>query len=146
MKRDAALVSRIMASVRSKNTEPELRLRKCIRSLGRPFKVHPAKLPGQPDLIFPRERLAIFVDGDFWHGRQWRIRGLSSLEQQFKNSNNASYWINKISRNVRRDMRTRKSLRQLGWHVMRIWESDLQLHSDRCIEKISRMMAKIGPV
>lgn len=144
MKRGSALISRIMTSVRSKDTRPELELQRQVRALGRSFKLHSSKLPGKPDLIFPRERLAIFVDGDFWHGRQWRLRGLSSLEQQFRKSKNAAYWIRKISQNIHRDLRTRRKLRRLGWRVMRIWESDLQRYSDRCLERIRRMMARRG--
>ncbi len=143
MKRDAALTSRIMASVRSKNTAPEVKLQKILRGLNRSYKLHCSKLPGRPDVVLHRERLAIFVDGDFWHGRQWRRRGLACLEDQFRKCSNADYWISKIRRNIVRDRRVSKDLREKGWHVLRIWESDLTSGGIRGRQKINRMLARL---
>src|SRR5205807_6919308 len=105
-KRDAAVISRIMAAVHSQDTGPEIQLRRPLRILGRRLRSHPANVPGHPDFVFPRERVAVFVDGDFWHGRQWRLRGLSSLASQFSRSRNKSYWTRKITRNIERDKQT----------------------------------------
>ena len=138
--RDPEVVSRIMARVRSKNTLPELQLRKALRSLNYRFGLHNVKLPGTPDVVFSERKLAVFVDGDFWHGRQWRTRGLKSLESQFARVRNRSYWIKKISGNIRRDARVSRQLRRMGWHVARIWESDLSAHPERCIRRVQLML------
>jgi DNA mismatch endonuclease (patch repair protein) len=104
--------------------------------------MHAAELPGQPDFVFPEERLAVFVDGDFWHGRQWSNRGLRSLADQFRRARNRRYWIAKIARNVSRDRRVRGQLNRRGWHVVRIWESDLREAPAKCLERIRRKLEK----
>src|SRR5262245_28691803 len=101
--RDPAVTSKIMAAVRSRDTQPEIWLRKNLRASGLKFRLYVADLPGCPDIVFPSARVAVFVDGDFWHGRQWRLRGLSSLSRQFTRSSNRAYWIRKITRNMERD-------------------------------------------
>lgn len=142
MKRDPLLTSRIMAKVRSKGTGPEIQLQSALRTLKRRCALHPSNLPGQPDFAFPRERLAVFVDGDFWHGRQWKTRGLSSLESQFSRSKNRTYWIQKITRNIRRDRQVSRQLWKLGWHVIRLWESDLNVKPDQCVQRIKRALER----
>ncbi|WP_197685501.1 very short patch repair endonuclease [Nitrospira japonica] len=102
-----------MAAVRSKNTTPELTLKKALRTLQRKFRSHPSNIPGRPDFAFPNQRVAIFVDGDFWHGRQWKLRGLESLDRQFSRCLNKEYWIKKINRNVQRDKSNTRMLRRL---------------------------------
>jgi len=135
-KRSRATISRIMALVRSKGTDPEIQLRKELRKLGRKFRVNPAYFPGSPDFLFPAERIAIFVDGDFWHGHQWRLRGLASLERQFASSKNKKYWIRKIKTNVARDKRVNRALSRLGWRVIRLWESDLKKNLPKCLKRV----------
>ena len=130
--RDPALTSRIMAAVRSRDTTPEIRFRRALRALGRRYRVCVKGLPGCPDLVFPVERVAVFVDGDFWHGRQWRLRGHVSLESQFARSHHRTYWVEKITRNVQRDRQTTRRLRKLGWRVVRVWESDVRSRLGRC--------------
>lgn len=83
----------------------------------------------------------MFVDGDFWHGRQWRLRGLRSLQSQFRSTANRSYWVRKISGNIRRDARVTRQLRRMGWRVVRIWESELKFNIEGCIRRIARMLA-----
>lgn len=138
MKREPSLTSRIMAAVRSQNTQPEIRFRRALRTLGRSMRLHPRDVPGRPDFVFQRERVAVFLDGDFWHGHQWRLRGLSSLSQQFRGSANRAYWVRKITRNVERDARTNRQLRQLGWRIVRVWESDLKTDPVRCLRRVKR--------
>lgn len=140
--RDQALISRIMASVQSRNTGPELSLRKALRTLGRPFWYQPTNIPGRPDFVFPKDRVVLFVDGDFWHGRQWKLRGLKSLAEQFSRSNNRAYWTQKISRNVERDAKTTRLLRRLGWCVIRVWETNVKSHPERCLRRIQRALSR----
>ncbi|TAJ07575.1 MAG: very short patch repair endonuclease [Nitrospirae bacterium] len=143
-KRDPAVISKIMSSVRSQGTEPEMRLRKAVRSLGRRLRYHPTNVPGRPDLTFSQEKVAVFVDGDFWHGHQWRLRGLPSLAHQFDQSRNRAYWIKKINRNIERDRKITRQLRRLGWHVIRLWESDIKAKPDQCLRRIRRTIESVS--
>ena len=103
--RSAAEVSEVMSRVRSEGTEPEKLLRRALRREGiRSFRVCDASLPGKPDIVIPGKKLAIFVDGDYWHGNQYRLRGFDSLQDQLFGVNNATYWSTKISRNIQKDL------------------------------------------
>lgn len=131
-----------MASVRSRNTAPERSLLRAVRQLGFSPKAHVKTLPGCPDLSFPEEKTAVFLDGDFWHGRQWRNRGLTSLESQFMKTANRQYWITKIKRNVLRDQSVGRKLRRAGWKVVRIWESDWHRRPEVCIARLQRTLER----
>lgn len=104
-----------MARVRSKDTTPEVLLRKALWAQGHRYRLR-IKLPGTPDLGFSRARLAIFVDGCFWHG---------CPEHYCAPVQNAEFWAAKVARNVARDRRVDESLAQLGWRVIRVWEHEL---------------------
>jgi DNA mismatch endonuclease (patch repair protein) len=119
-----------MSSIRSKDTRPELALRKELWHRGLRFQKNSKGLPGKPDIVFSRARLAVFCDGDFWHGHNWAIRGYGSLENELQRYSKA--WGDKITRNIQRDARTNKELEGLGWNVLRIWESDIKTDVKRC--------------
>jgi DNA mismatch endonuclease (patch repair protein) len=80
-------------------------------------------VPGHPDLVIRSRKLAIFVDGDFWHGNAWRLRGLPNLAALFPNR--TAWWVAKIERNVQRDLEVTRQLESKGWRVIRVWESDI---------------------
>lgn len=122
-----------MRRVHSRDTQPEMVLVRALRKAGFRFKTYPPHLPGKPDLIFPLKKLAIFLDGDFWHGNQWRRRGLRSLTAQFKGVSHKKYWIPKILRNVTRDFRNTAQLIDSGWRVLRFWETDLLRNLEACV-------------
>lgn len=122
-RRDPEVSSRILAAVRSKNTRPELVLRSALHRAGLRFRIHVTGLPGTPDVVFPRTRLAVFVDGDYWHGRSWRSRGFTSLEDQFARWQRGDWWLAKIRGNIRRDRRQNRALRRAGWRVIRVRDS-----------------------
>lgn len=128
-----------MRRIRSRNTEPELLLRRALHARGARYRLHDRSVPGQPDVVFRRARVAVFVDGDFWHGHQWKLRGLARLEDQF--STNEQYWIRKINGNVERDRRVDQSLRQLGWVSLRIWESEVRATPRACAERVIAVVA-----
>lgn len=110
--------SRIMAAVKSKDTTPELLIRRLVHSFGYRYRLHVRSLPGTPDLVFPRLRKIIEVNGCFWHMHNCgRCRIPSSRRD---------YWIAKIERNAARDKRTRRELGKLGWEVLVIWECQIQ--------------------
>lgn len=110
--------SQVMAAIRSSgNRDTELRLVTIFRAHGiKGWRRH-LPLPGRPDFAFPKERLAVFVDGCFWHGCRWHCRMPAS---------NRAYWRGKIQRNKARDRATTKYLRQAGWRVLRLWEHSLK--------------------
>lgn len=118
--------SQIMARVRSRNTEPEQRLRKALWRLGLRYRLG-AKLPGSPDIVFVSARIAIFVDGCFWHNCP--IHGELPVT-------NREYWQAKITRNEDRDRRVDEELQHLGWNVLRVWEHDIDQNVESVAEQI----------
>lgn len=114
-----------MAAVRSKDTIPELLLRRELHRRGLRYRLH-AKLPGRPDIVFPSARVTVFVDGDFWHGHGWRERGFQSWQEQFSNHRDPERWRAKIGRNMQRDTEVNAQLQALGWHVVRVLESAIK--------------------
>jgi DNA mismatch endonuclease (patch repair protein) len=135
-RRDPAVTSKIMAAVRGKDTRPEVALRQALHSRGLRFRVHYGRVPGRPDIVFPRRKLAVFIDGDFWHGNSWRARGFGSLKDQLERWRNASFWTAKIRGNMRRDKQVNRQLRRLGWTVLRFWESDLGKRLRSCVRTV----------
>ena len=116
---DSATRSRIMARVKSRNTGPELVLRRALHARGLRYKLHDSALPGRPDLVFPRFGAVCFVHGCFWH----RHGGCPRATMPATNS---SYWEQKFAANVRRDRKHREALLQAGWRVGVIWECALR--------------------
>lgn len=115
---DKATRSRNMAAVRSKNTQPELALRRALHARGYRFRLYRKDLPGKPDLVFPGRRAVIFVNGCFWHGHNCRAGALPATRR--------SFWKPKIEQNRQRDARNIEALLTLGWRVLTIWECDLK--------------------
>jgi len=106
--------SRIMAAVKSKDTTPEMIVRRLVHSLGFRFRLHLRSLPGSPDLVFPSRLKIINVHGCFWHMHACGRCRIPSTRH--------SYWLAKLQRNRARDQRTRRQLRALGYHILTIWE------------------------
>jgi DNA mismatch endonuclease (patch repair protein) len=113
--------SRIKRKNRSKDTSPELLLRRALWGLGLRYRKHADDLPGKPDVVFRRARVVVFYDGDFWHGRDWK-----RLQKKLAASANAAYWLPKIARNRQRDREQTAALRKQGWHVVRLWEGEVK--------------------
>jgi len=111
--------SDVMRAVRSKDTTPEIADRHLLHSLGYRYRLHRKNLPGKPDIVFPRRRMAIFVHGCFWHGHCCR-RGKRIPVT------NREYWERKIVRNKVRDTETRRRLAALGWKTLVVWECKLK--------------------
>ena len=109
--------SEIMRAVKSKNTSPEKRVRSVAHRLGLRFRLHRKDLPGSPDLLFPKRKVALFVHGCFWHRHENCPRATTP-------KTNADYWNEKFRRNVERDGETRRKLEKGGWKVLVIWECE----------------------
>ena len=107
----------LMSRVRGKNTTPEIRVRKFAHSKGLRFRLHRKDLPGKPDLVFPKHRVALFVHGCFWH----RHHGCSKASVP---RSNTAYWLEKFAQNIERDTRTHAALSALGWRTFVIWECE----------------------
>ena len=110
-----------MRCIRGKDSKAELAFRRSLFARSVRFRKHYSKLPGKPDVVIVSARIAIFVDGDFWHGNSWKQRGLPCLASQFPSR--TQYWVKRIERNMERDRRVTAELKNAGWTVLRFWES-----------------------
>lgn len=123
--------SRTKRATPRSDTRPELLLRKALWRCGLRYRLK-STLPGKPDLVFPKERVAVFCDGDFWHGRDWSTR-----RAKLARGTNAEYWIAKIEANRKRDARTNELLRVMGWTVLRFWETDILAEPETAVLQIA---------
>lgn len=117
------------------DTRHERILRQHLWRMGLRYRKNVRTMPGKPDVVFASARVAVFCDGDFWHGRDW-----PDLRLKLDNGSNASYWIAKIARNIERDQQVNQRLRQAGWRVVRLWEQDILKNPDRVASKVSRIV------
>ena len=111
--------SAVMRRVRAKDTSPELKVRRLLTALGARYRLHRKDLPGNPDIVMPGRRLALFVHGCFWHGHGC-ARGARVPKA------NRDYWLGKVGRNRERDDRSRAALDAAGWRVETLWECEMK--------------------
>lgn len=123
-----------MAAVRSKDSKAELLLRRELHRRGLRYRLHARDVIGRPDVVVRRLKLAVFVDGDFWHGNAHRLRGLERLDDLFPSRR--EWWVAKIERNMQRDREVTQQLQEAGWRVLRIWESDVLRGADAQAELV----------
>ncbi len=132
--------SELMGRIRSANTKPEVALRKALWHFGYRYRCHDRRLPGKPDLVFAKQKIALFVDGDFWHGFDWR-------HKKEKIKSNAAFWIPKIERNMQRDREVTAQLEHLGWRVVRIWEHELKkAEFGATVYRVVRLLEEVSGV
>ena len=122
-------ISKRMANVSLKGGKAETELAKALWSNGIRYRKNYKKLPGSPDIAITRYKIAIFVDGEFWHGENWE-------ERKTKLKNNKDYWIEKIEENIARDKRNDDILYEMGWNPIHFWEKDIKRDLDGCVHKI----------
>ena len=118
-----------MAGVRREHTKPELALRKALFKRGFRYRLHPRKLPGRPDIAFPKYRTALFVHGCYWH-RHEGCRFATTPKR------NRHYWTKKFNENVRRDQRKIEQLESLGWKTMVAWECEIKNNLDYVVHMV----------
>ena len=99
--------------------------------MGLRYRKNVRSLPGKPDIVFKRARVAVFCDGDFWHGRHWPVR-----RAKLSMGANAEYWLAKIEANMERDLRHTQTLEQMGWRVTRLWETDIKRDPTAMAEQV----------
>lgn len=143
MPRRPETTSRIMSAVRSRDSTAEVAVRRRLWANGLRYRLG-STLPGKPDIVFPTQRIAVFIDGDLWHGNSWRVRGLPSLEAQFPNR--TEWWVTKVRRNMDRDREVNERLVAAGWTVLRYWESEALAGPDAVAKAISTTVRGQEPV
>jgi DNA mismatch endonuclease Vsr len=126
--------SEIMSNISSKNTSAELLMRKELTSLGLRYRIHSSKLPGKPDIVFTGKKVAVFIDGDWWHGRNYEI----------EHTKYTPFWQEKIKGNMIRDAKVTNDLERMGWKVFRIWEKDLKKSPSTNAEMIRDYLSLIA--
>lgn len=119
-----------MKHIGSADTKPEVILRKALWNKGLRYRKNYAALPGKPDIVLTRQKIAIFVDGDFWHARGHQDNPGEQV------ATNKEFWQKKLSRNVERDREVNDALTEAGWLVLRFWESDIKKNLQLCIDEI----------
>lgn len=130
-------IYRNMSAIRSTDNEAEMQLRRFLHSKGYRYRKYARSLPGRPDMVFIRERIAVFVDGDFWHARTLLEQGESVLRESLK-TRNKDYWLVKFKKRVEKDVAVTTLLESEGWRVLRFWESDVRKHMPRVAKKVVR--------
>lgn len=129
---DKATRSRVMASVKSKNTKPEMKVRSLTHKLGYRYRLHRKSLPGKPDMVFPSRKIAVFIHGCFWHGHDCK-------HGKRQPSSNTDYWQSKILGNMERDKRVQAELSELGWKSVTIWEC--QIYDEDFPQKLTSILS-----
>lgn len=120
-----------MQHIRSKDTSIEVLLRKALWKNGVRYRKNYEALPGKPDIAITKYKIAIFCDGEFFHGKDWEV-----LKPRLEKSDNGEYWVGKISRNRERDDEINKQLLFRGWTVIRFWGKDIMKHTDECVKVV----------
>ena len=126
-----------MQNIRSVDTRSELLLRKALWKNGYRYRKNFSKLPGKPDIALTKYKIAVFCDGEFFHGKDW-----SSQKAKILKSNNAEYWISKIERNMERDREVDQLITGMGWTVIRFWSKDIIYNLNDCMETIQEFIHK----
>lgn len=127
-----------MQHIRSNDTEIEVLLRKALWKKGYRYRKNYKALPGKPDIVLTKYKIAVFCDGEFFHGKDWKV-----LKPRLEKSNNSEFWIDKISRNIKRDEEINKKLLFLGWTVIRFWGKDIIKNTDECVKVIEEAIFDI---
>ncbi len=139
VRRDPAVTSMMMSQVRRSDNRAERLLRSLLWKAGYRFRVQAIDVFGRPDIVFPRLRVAIFVDGDFWHGRVLREGGEIALRAVVRGER-YPWWRDKFRRNIARDTEVSSSLKKSGWRVVRVWESEVLRNPTSIANRIARIL------
>lgn len=126
---------KIMKSIKSRDTKPEVLLRKALWHRGYRYRKNFKALSGKPDIVLTKQRVAIFCDSEFFHGKDWE-----KLKLRLENGKNSSFWIKKITRNMERDAEVERTLRANEWTVLRFWGDDILKHTDDCVKTIEEII------
>jgi DNA mismatch endonuclease (patch repair protein) len=128
--------SRCMSRIKSKNTSIEISFCKALWHEGIRYRKNYVKLPGKPDIAITKYKIAIFCDGEFWHGKDWRL-------QKQKLQTRRDFWIAKIERNIDRDNETDIKLWQMGWVVLHFWGKEIQKNLESCVKEVKETIVEV---
>ena len=120
-----------MQSIHSKDTKIEVILRNALWHEGIRYRKNYTKIPGKPDIVITKYKIAVFCDSEFFHGKDW-----DQLKPRLEKSNNSDFWIKKISRNRERDVEVDRELRSLGWIVLRFWGAEIKKELEQCVNTV----------
>ncbi len=124
-----------MQNIRSRDTSIECRLRKALWEKGYRYRKNYKKLPGKPDIVLTKYKIAIFCDSEFFHGKDWE-----TLKVQLSKGKNADFWIKKITSNIMRDEEIDNRLKGLGWNVLRFWGRDIKKNTEDCLKTVEEVI------
>lgn len=124
-----------MKYIHSKNTKIEVILRKALWNAGFRYRKNYDKLPGKPDIALTKYKIAIFCDGEFFHGKDWEV-----LKPKLEKGNNPDFWIKKITRNQQRDDEVNKQLLFMGWIVIRFWGNEIKKNPEQCVKVVEEII------
>lgn len=127
-----------MQNIRCRDTSIECMLRKALWEKGYRYRKNYKKLPGKPDIVLTKYKIAIFCDSEFFHGKDWE-----NLRVQLLNGKNAEFWINKITANIRRDDEIDSKLKGLGWNVIRFWGKDIKKNIGDCLRTVEERIFEL---
>ena len=127
-----------MRSIKGKDTSIEMILRKALWKKGYHYRKNYKNLPGTPDIALTKYKIAIFCDGEFFHGKDWEI-----LKPRLERGKNSDFWVKKISKNRERDEEINKKLLFMGWTVIRFWGMDIKKNTDECIKVIEETIFEV---
>lgn len=126
-----------MSQIKGKDTKPEILLRSIIHRSGLRFRIHDNKLPGKPDIVLPRYKTAIFVNGCFWHRHE-------GCKYAYMPKSRIEFWESKFSRTVQRDAEKSRELMKLGWHVFTAWECEIKNDPDDLLERLLTFLKELN--
>lgn len=127
-----------MSKIRGKDTKPEIVLRKALWNKGIRYRKNYKGLPGRPDIAVTKYKIAIFVDSEFFHGKDWEEK-----KPTIAKGANSDYWVAKIERNIERDAEKEKALTEMGYRVIRFWSKDVLKETDTCVRKVEELVEQI---
>jgi DNA mismatch endonuclease (patch repair protein) len=130
-----------MSHIRSSDTKPEIFFRKALWKWGIKYRKNVKSLFGTPDIAIKKYKIVIFIDGDFWHGNDWKRKHFPSQEALLSSYSN--YWRKKIKRNIARDIEVKKYYKKIGWTILRFWTSETEKNLNKCIIKTVKIISKI---
>ena len=128
-----------MKKIKSRNTKPEISFRRALWKSGIRYRITYKKLPGCPDIVIAKSKIVIFIDGEFWHGYDWK-------NKRDRIKDNRDYWIPKIERNMERDIEINEQLLQAGFKVYRFWTKQVNSELEKCISEISGYIDSVNRI
>ena len=130
-----------MSHIKNKDSKIELILRKALWNRGIRYRKNFKDLPGKPDIVLTKHKIAVFCDSEYFHGKDW-----DSLLPRLQRGNNPEFWIQKISGNIEHDRMVNRKLTDMGWRVVRFWGNDIKKHPDECVEEIISLINNLQGV